>query len=138
MTSLSLALATWCPRLGRALGLTVSLNVLLSAGWLMLIHGAPDVRGPMMASPFYWAGLLTAEATNHYHGQPEHLAWGIYWTVVASLLAAAFLAATLVTFDRCLGRIESRRIMRIVAGDPTRLDRAPEGRPSRALPARRG
>jgi ABC-type transport system involved in multi-copper enzyme maturation permease subunit len=138
ITSLGLAIATWCPRLGRAVGLTVSLNVVLSAGWLMLIHDAPGASGLMMASPFYWAGLLTAEATNQFHGEPDHLAAGIFWTVVASLLAVAFFVVTLATFNRCLGRIESLRIGRIVAGDPTRLDRAREARPSRALPARRG
>ena len=48
VASLGLAMATWCPRLGRAVGLTVSLYLLAAVGWCLAIaaitHGPSPVR----------------------------------------------------------------------------------------------
>ena len=59
VASLGLAMATWCPRLGRAVGLTVSLYLLMAVGWCFAIaaitHG-PGAEKVMMGSPFFWSG----------------------------------------------------------------------------------
>jgi ABC-type transport system involved in multi-copper enzyme maturation permease subunit len=109
ITSLGLAMATWCPRLGRAVGLTVSLYLLVAVGWLFLVVGIRngfDSRGLMMGSPWFWSGMMTAAARR---GSPDE-AWtpGYCWTLAYALTALVLLAATLKTFDRCLGRVESR------------------------------
>jgi ABC-type Na+ efflux pump permease subunit len=109
ITSLGLAMATWCPRLGRAVGLTVSLYLLVTVGWLFLnlaIRDGPGERGLMMGSPWFCPGIMTAELR---HGH-DALVWngGIFWTLVYALTALVLLAATLATFNRCLGRVGGR------------------------------
>jgi hypothetical protein len=121
ITSLGLAMATWCPRLGRAVGLTVSLYLLLTIGWLFLIMAAYrwDHRGLMMGSPWFWSGMVTAVVGG---ASDDVWAAAYCWTVAHVLTALVLLAATLKTFDRCLGRVESR--------PRPRMDIEDSGRPS--------
>jgi hypothetical protein len=108
VAGLGLAMATWCSRLGRAVALTVSVYVLVTVGWLflgiMFQHG-PGEEGLMMASPFFFAGELAADlcAPGQTH---EHLGWALFWMTAYSLAALGLFVATLLTFNRCLGRIE--------------------------------
>jgi ABC-type transport system involved in multi-copper enzyme maturation permease subunit len=108
ITSLGLAMATWSPRLGRAVGLTVTIYVLIAVGWMflmmMLISGPPSAEGPMMGSPFFWVGELTFELVSRGL-RVDHIVWAIIWTIAYSVVAVALLAATLATFNRCLGRV---------------------------------
>jgi hypothetical protein len=56
VASLGLAMATWCPRLGRAVGLTVSLYLLVTVGWCLVVTAltrGPDAEKLMMGSPFF-------------------------------------------------------------------------------------
>ena len=109
ITSLGLAVATRHSRLGPAVATTVSVYVLITVGWLfvasfVLITGE---RGPVMASPFFFAGILTI----HRIAFPEFSSfygWGTYWVVVSASAAAPLLVITLVIFDRCLGRAEAK------------------------------
>jgi len=127
VTSLGLAVATWCSRLGRAVGITVTLYVLVSVGWIffaMMVYG-PGRQGEKlaMASPFFWAGEMTWEFGTL--GAPAmKVDWAIFWIVVSALVGAEFLYRTLGNFERRLGRIEdvatrlgrpSRRIRLITA-----------------------
>jgi ABC-type transport system involved in multi-copper enzyme maturation permease subunit len=109
ITSLGLAMATWSSRLGRAVGVTVTLHVLVTVGWLFLVmmlgRGPASNEGPMMGSPFFWAGELTFEISNQ---RPGHIGWAIFWATAYAFAAVVLLAATLATFNRCLGRVESR------------------------------
>jgi ABC-type transport system involved in multi-copper enzyme maturation permease subunit len=111
ITSLGLAMATWCPRLGRAVGLTVTLYLLVTVGWMFMviaIRNGFDERSLMMGSPWFWSGMMTATLR---HGEPDHQDvwdWGYLWTVIYALTALTLLAATLATFNRCLGRVEPR------------------------------
>jgi ABC-type transport system involved in multi-copper enzyme maturation permease subunit len=118
ITSLGLALATWSSRLGRAVGLTVTLYVLMAVGWLFLVmvfRWGPDSEGPMMGSPFFWVGELTFElVSRRLHA--GHVAWAMIWTVIYAIAAVAFLAATLATFNRCLGRVEIGTLPRVRHG----------------------
>ena len=109
VTSLGLAMATWCGRLGRAVGLTVSLYLLVTVGWMFAVmamsnHGLNSER-MMMGSPFFWPG-----ETTHFllhDGIDTFLGAAVGWTLAYALAALALLAATLKTFNRCLGRVES-------------------------------
>ena len=112
ITSLGLAMATWCPRLGRAVGLTVSLYLLVTVGWLFADHGdreRPGTNEPHDGQPLVLlAGMMTA---NLRHGADRDV-WtsAIFWTFFYALTALVLLAATLATFNRCLGRAGNRRI----------------------------
>jgi ABC-type transport system involved in multi-copper enzyme maturation permease subunit len=108
ITSLGLAMATWCPRLGRAVGLTVSLYLLVTVGWccaIMAIARGPDSEKFMMGSPFFWPGAVTDGVSRF----PLQGIWGpaVFWTMVYALSAVVLLAATLATFNRCLGRVSN-------------------------------
>jgi ABC-type transport system involved in multi-copper enzyme maturation permease subunit len=108
ITGLGLMMATLCSRLGRAVALTVSLYVLIAVGWLFL--GVVALRGPsdegfMMASPFFYAGELAADLCAPNNSR-EHIGWAIFWLIAYALAACGLLVATLLSFNRCLGRIE--------------------------------
>ncbi len=108
ITGLGLAMATWCSRLGRAVALTVSCYVFVTVGWMfigMWLSRGPDGEGLMMASPFFFAGELAADICNQ--GPRQHLGWAVFWASAYGMGAAALLAATLATFNRCLGRVEN-------------------------------
>jgi hypothetical protein len=107
ITGLGLAMATWCARLGRAVALTVTAYVLVAVGWLfmaMSLRGGPDSEGFMMASPFFFAGELAADLCTR--GSRHHMEWAVVWTTAYGAAAVAFLGATLLTFNRCVGRVE--------------------------------
>ncbi|SIN73277.1 ABC-type transport system involved in multi-copper enzyme maturation, permease component [Singulisphaera sp. GP187] len=110
LTSLGLALATWIQRQGQVMALTVTAYVLVTIGWPLLAEllgmatSGSLALGIGSASP--WLGtvapnLLVQISNNDW---PEYAAWLFVWCIVDSLLAVSLLAATLGTFDRCLGR----------------------------------
>ncbi len=109
MSSLGLAMATWCPRLGRAVGLTVSLYLLAAVGWCCAIAAIARGRGAeqlMMGSPFFWPGAVTDSVSRLSNNGTWAAA--VIWTLVYALIALMLLAATLATFNRCLGRVSNR------------------------------
>ena len=88
----------------------MSLYLLASVGWFcafLAIERGPDQREMMLGSPFFWPGAVTELASL---GRAESALWpaAILWTVIYALGALALLAATLATFNRCLGRMSSR------------------------------
>jgi hypothetical protein len=115
LTSLGLALATWVPRLGRAVGLSVAAHVGVTVGWVifsgMMTSGTPGLTFPGLASfsPMLGVMLPTLEMQM---GKPEewHQAakWVAFWVAVDATLAAVLLQAVLMTFNRCLGRVDER------------------------------
>jgi hypothetical protein len=114
LTSLGLALATWVPRLGRAVGLCVAAHVGVTVGWVVFVAiltpRAPGLTGPGLASfsPFLGVMLPTLEMqmTRPVRSQwDEVVGWVAFWTVADAALAAVLLKAVLVTFNRCLGRV---------------------------------
>ncbi len=118
LTSLGLALTTWVPRLGRAVGLCVAAHVGVTVGWavfaILLTSGTPGLTGPGLASfsPFVGVVLPTAQMHTAKHsasGWNEVVGWVAFWTVADVALAAVVLKAVLVTFSRCLGRMDEAR-----------------------------
>ena len=114
ITSLGLALATWVSRLGRAVALCVSAYVVFSIGWLVVIaiitSGPGRVSLPLlMGSPLYGTFLATlvVSADEHLLGDDlaSVMAGSVLWTLIHGGIAAFLFAATLSTFDDCLGRV---------------------------------
>jgi ABC-type transport system involved in multi-copper enzyme maturation permease subunit len=114
VTSLGLALATWVSRIGRAVVLSVSAYVLVTVGWIFfLLVAVPRSHelqeGLMAASPFFGAGDLTFLAgESSVRNWSSFVGWVSFWTIAYLVAAGALLAATLVTFNRCLGRLPER------------------------------
>jgi ABC-type transport system involved in multi-copper enzyme maturation permease subunit len=110
ITSLGLAMATWVPRLGRAVGLTVSIYVVITVGmmFLAMMMGGPGTNSAMMGSPFFGAGEIAFELRNPPRGF-DGTAGAIFWTLAYGCAALVLLAATLRTFNRCLGRVDGER-----------------------------
>jgi ABC-type transport system involved in multi-copper enzyme maturation permease subunit len=111
ITSLGLALATWMPRLGRAVGTTVGLYTILSIGWIALSFAIwPEGEGlgvaagsPLTGVGIYSSFLADDGPDSEFVGQT---AWTIFWVLAHGGVALSLLLATLATFNRCLGRID--------------------------------
>lgn len=113
ITSLGLALATWLPRMDRAIGLTAGLYVVVLIAavpvGMNFFSNGPNGAGSgfASASPFWGVGFSSAMfGGNAGPGQDigRHAAWLVLWIVVYGLIAFGLLLATLTTFNRCLGR----------------------------------
>src|SRR5262249_20301691 len=117
ITSLGLALATWLPRMGRAIGLTAGLYVVVLIGTIpagsILFNNAPAWfrDGFAAASPFWGVGFSSAlfgGTAGSRHSFASQAGWLVFWIFAYGLVAAGLLLATLKTFNRCLGRIDER------------------------------
>jgi ABC-type Na+ efflux pump permease subunit len=124
ITSTGLALATWVPRLGRAIAINIVIFVLITAGWPIFIElfigqqlrvlqttGAiSDTRwihdGLLVISPFA-APMFTLDWLVEHRGYSPWKFWlfATAWCTLAWAFAAALFWATVLTFDRCLGRM---------------------------------
>ena len=114
VTSLGLALATWVGRLSLALALCVGAVVGVTVGAIpvamVLFRGAGHL-GPCaaMASPVfgvgYFSAMIGAPPSRNY--EPDFAA-AMFWSGFYATAAGGLLAATLLTFDRCLGRRPDR------------------------------
>src|SRR5205823_3753875 len=113
VTSLGLALATWVPRVDRALVLSAAVSVLVTVAVVPLSFFLfQDQRlGLAMASasPLLGVGALTSVmATASTAEWPRYVAAALFWSLVYVGLALGLLWATIASFDRCLGRIATR------------------------------
>ena len=107
-------MATWCARLGRAVALTVAIYVLVTVGGLFLamtIRTGRDAEDFMMISPFFFAGGLVSDLCSP--GDRLHIGGAIFWTLAYASAALALLIATLISFNRCLGRVEGAPTLRM-------------------------
>jgi ABC-type transport system involved in multi-copper enzyme maturation permease subunit len=124
IVSMGLALATWQSRLGRAVASCVAGYIALAIGWpavvipLALSIPANDhVILPLVCgSPLYGTifGTLGLSGPHQMPGDPADIWVGVaIWIAVDGGLAALLFAATIATFDRCLGRVsETDRVHR--------------------------
>jgi ABC-type transport system involved in multi-copper enzyme maturation permease subunit len=135
ITSAGLALATWVPRLGRVVSISVLAYVLITVGWPLLLQvlaslpafqtrpwePPPEWHGLALASPFFGIYSTTEQAcwlwgtTGIFSpsGIMERFStvnplWPLFWIGVYSTVATVLMYATLRTFDRCLGRNSER------------------------------
>jgi ABC-type transport system involved in multi-copper enzyme maturation permease subunit len=142
ITSLGLAAATWVPRLGRVITLSVIAYVLVAVAWPLMLRMLPALPayrmtpwdeqpnwdGLSLASPFFgtyatteWASRLSV-SYNFTWGSGSPLAhndpsWPLIWIAVYSAIALILAFATLRSFDRCLGRVAETHSSPIDPGD---------------------
>jgi ABC-type transport system involved in multi-copper enzyme maturation permease subunit len=111
VTSLGIALATWVPRLDRALTLSAAASVFVTVAWIPLMFLlCQDNKvlgmGLASASPLFGVGLFTNQIAA---ASPEiwrlRVGWSLCWLFVFAVAAMVLLGATLASFDACLGRI---------------------------------
>jgi ABC-type Na+ efflux pump permease subunit len=109
VTSLGLGLATWMRRLDYAVALNVAVLGGVTVGWLFSVMAlVPGPRAPGLAagSPIMGIAFPTAAVQSLTHQEREMLhTWWTTWIVIYAAIAALLGWATLLTFDRCLGRI---------------------------------
>jgi hypothetical protein len=112
ISSLGLALATWVSRLGRAVALCVLAYAGFSIGWIafVVVVSRPSRVGwtMMTGSPFYGTYLSTLAVAPQGSTLPAEYPGMIspfLWILIHGGIAALLFAATLATFDRCLGRV---------------------------------
>ena len=125
-TSLGLLLATWTPRIGRAVGISLAIFLLLSIGWLFLcgavilpalrawLHARYNIDGVeliwidsgLMAFSPMAAPIVTIQALDiAYAGRWQFWVIMAVWCLLAWAFAGAMFWAALRSFDRCLGRM---------------------------------
>ena len=126
ITSLGLAAATWVPRLGRVITVSVMAYVLVAAGWPLVLQVLPTLPafrpsaffqqqtwdGLSLASPFFgiyatteWASRGSFTDYSRASLSRGDQLWPLIWMGVYSTIALILAVATLRTFDRCLGRL---------------------------------
>jgi hypothetical protein len=117
LTSLGLALATWVPRLSRAVGLCVAAHVGITVGWpvfaLLLTRNTSGITGPGLASFSPFVGVLLPTVAMHrppLSGWTDVVVWVCFWMLVNVLVAAVLLKAVFITFNRCLGRMDGVQV----------------------------
>jgi ABC-type transport system involved in multi-copper enzyme maturation permease subunit len=128
VTSVGLALATWIPRVGRAVAVSVTSCAFFAIGWVPLI----EVGGEILVDVGLWpeSDVRTLEFLMYVVGAACPMG-GQYFTFVTASWPAAdsrlslyiaqvivllatigialgVLALTLLTFDRCVGRMSER------------------------------
>jgi ABC-type transport system involved in multi-copper enzyme maturation permease subunit len=115
LASLGLALATWFPRGNQAATLGVAAHVLVTVGWAvmiaMLTQGVRGYRAPGLASASPFIAVMFTTLTIQQppsEGWPDCVGWVAFWIVIELSAAVVLLAATLATFDRCVGRQRRR------------------------------
>jgi ABC-type transport system involved in multi-copper enzyme maturation permease subunit len=115
ITSLGLALATWSPRANRAVAASLLAYVLWTVGTLVLSWFLPWYLEErlLLANPCVVVFAATADAGSlvswnfdaDWRGSLHALGWIVLPLSIQLTLAAALFAATLLSFDHCLGRM---------------------------------
>jgi ABC-type transport system involved in multi-copper enzyme maturation permease subunit len=126
ITSLGLALATWVSRLDRAVALCVSAYIAFSIGWLVVIVLLSSGPGPVVWSLFVGSPLAGPLFATHAVSSGPHIEMAsimvgtLLWTLIHGGVAALLFAATVDSFDRCLGRASetTRRPIKLPLGIP--------------------
>jgi ABC-type transport system involved in multi-copper enzyme maturation permease subunit len=131
ITSLGLALATLIPRTGRAVAVSVLAYVMMTAGWstLLIVLSPPwrpaavsnrvDPGGVLqLLNPYYGVSRVTqaAGASGLWSGWmyswiDVDFIWALLTIGIHLAIAAVWLTATLLSFDRCVGRVPERRFL---------------------------
>jgi ABC-type transport system involved in multi-copper enzyme maturation permease subunit len=109
VTSLGLALATWQPRLGRAIGSSVAaylaVALIYPAIVLVAFRLGPDDVVFLWLSPFFGMFIPMGWFSWRFpSADPGRLVAMAVWVALASAFACGLLQVTLANFDRFLGR----------------------------------
>jgi ABC-type transport system involved in multi-copper enzyme maturation permease subunit len=110
VTSVGLAMATWFSRLGRAVAMSVGIYASITIGWVFIVvatcNPQPYGENLLMGSPFAYVAILCAVATSK--SDRGSLVAALFWMAVSAVVAWLFRRLTVASFNRCLGRVESR------------------------------
>ncbi len=146
ITSLGLAVATWVPRLGRVITVSVMAYVLVAVGWPLALQALPTLPGlpddpfrlatelgrPLPREPVLrhlrddrvgvpvvvWRPIPTPTWGSGPPLAHDDPTWPLIWIGVYSAIALILAFATLRTFDRCLGRVPESRQDGLRGGPP--------------------
>jgi ABC-type transport system involved in multi-copper enzyme maturation permease subunit len=128
VASVGIALATWFKRVGRAIAVSVALNVLFSFGWILivefgtaLVEGLGLIDNELFEGTQFFAHLLmaacplgsqfspfAARSLISYASPPEFYAAQLGVVLVTLELALLLLALVIATFNHCVGRASER------------------------------
>jgi hypothetical protein len=112
IASMGLLLATRIRQQARAIGIGVTLSLLVTIGWPFLVFNTTRSFGPntpaaalspVMVAADFVNGL--AFRTNYFRGYMSSV---ILWDILVAVVAIVLLEWTVLTFDRCLGRMPER------------------------------
>jgi ABC-type transport system involved in multi-copper enzyme maturation permease subunit len=132
LVSVGLAIATWVPRLGRAVVLSVLVFFLTGIGWLLLFALLFRAMQSLPGDTYLWlqtwatslspiSGPATPIFVLERHLQQSRVPiWiGVGVVILAkTAVTGSLLWLTIKTFDRCMGRISESRVPRGI-GEPT-------------------
>ena len=126
-TSIGLALATWLRRTGRAVAVSVTVFVTMSIGWFIAVralirpflnwwsvhimtipdHTISAIEDALIALSPMAGQTFPFDVMRYHFSVPRDFTWRILLLELVFLLvvAALLLGLTLLTFNRCLGRI---------------------------------
>lgn len=128
LVSLGVALATWIPRLGRAVIISVTAFFLTAIGWIFLVQFAymqlvfrrptnfysehPYLQTTLMAISPIAGTIAPFEVMESFSQVPRSSGWYGLTIVLAFKLAAAggLLWLAIATFDRCMSRVPESRL----------------------------
>jgi hypothetical protein len=99
---------------------------------LLLTERTPGLTGPGLASFSPFVGVMLATAQMHaakfaVSEWNQVLVWVAVWTVADVALVAVLLKAVLVTFNRCLGRVDAAHAPRVAPPRPLEAPPVAEG-----------
>jgi hypothetical protein len=133
LTSLGLALATWVKRPGRAVAIGVTLFVMKTIGWPILVMAlfagsATDrtvAEGIACLSPVFATISLVQTGLRRPEDAATIIGWIVFWLLALGLAALGLLMAVVRTFDDCMGRMPEIVSEDISPGLSDQLSRIP-------------
>jgi ABC-2 family transporter protein len=111
IASIGLAFATWIKQQGRAIAATVTVAVMISAGWPILAGiGRVGIHewGVTHLSPVVAAGTLSELLSVRLASRLDLLWWTAFWDIECMVAALGLLWLSVRTFDVCFGRMPER------------------------------
>jgi ABC-type transport system involved in multi-copper enzyme maturation permease subunit len=110
VTSVGLALVTWVRRFAVAVGLSVTINLLVSGGSLLVLLALGPSGGAVgfvFVSPWVAAGEFTGAIGHSYRVEPGLVELASVWIAFYGIVAMILALVTLLAFDRCMGRVSA-------------------------------
>jgi ABC-type transport system involved in multi-copper enzyme maturation permease subunit len=112
IASVGLLLATRIRRQSRAIGIGVTVSLLVTIGWPFLVFNTTQTSGPHTPAAALSPVMVAADFANGLAFRTTHfrdyMSSVILWDMLVAVVAIVLLEWTVRTFDRCLGRMPER------------------------------